>query len=134
MYHLLQISLFQHCRDILSPENINIVCLFDNALRKIKGIRIIERDYQKVAPFNYTILAKKRNNLMYFLQNSGIATGINYIPNHLQPIFKSKVAKFPNTEYLYRYIISLPIYAGMKIKDTDYVISRIRKFYNKKVK
>ncbi|NQT22574.1 MAG: DegT/DnrJ/EryC1/StrS aminotransferase family protein [Candidatus Omnitrophica bacterium] len=118
--------------DFFISQRQKIATRYDNALRKINGIQIIERDYRKVAPFNYTVMAEKRNNLMEFLQNSGITTGINYIPNHLQPLFKSKAAKLPNTEYLYRHIISLPIYSGMKIKDADYVISRIKEFYNRK--
>lgn len=102
---------------------------YDEGLEKIGEIKIIKRDYGKVAPFNYTVLAERRDKLMSYLGKSGITAGINYIPNHMQPVFKSKGASLPNTEYLYKKIISLPLYAGMQKSDARFIVDKIKKFY-----
>lgn len=103
--------------------------LYDKGLKGINGIETINRDYTEIVPFNYTVLAEERDKLMNHLQNFGITTGINYIPNHIQPIFKARKARLLNTEYLYRKILSLPLYAGMRNSEVDYTLVKIRKFY-----
>lgn len=113
-------------------ERCEIARCYDSGLGGTKNIQIIERDYLKVAPFNYTVLAEKRDALMSYLERSGITTGINYMPNHIQPIFRSKKISLPNTEYLYGKIISLPLYAGMKRREAEYVIRKIKDFYREK--
>jgi len=107
----------------------DIARFYDKGLKGINGIEIIKRDYTRIAPFNYTVLAEKRDKLMAYLQNFGVTTGINYIPNHIQPVFKSQRARLPNTEYLYGKILTLPLFAGMRKTEVDYVIRKIKNFY-----
>jgi len=118
--------------DLFIKERQQIARLYEEGLKAINGIELIKRNYKEIAPFNYTILAEERDRLMSFLQNLGIIAGINYIPNHIQPIFKSKKAHLANTDYLYEKILSLPLYAGMRTKDADCIISNIKDFYKKR--
>lgn len=104
---------------------------YDASLRSLKEVKILKHDYDKIVPFNYTILADKRDLLMEHLKNKEVGTVINYIPNHIQPIFKNDKAELPNTDIAYEKMISIPMYAGLTLKDAEYVAEAIKGFYKK---
>lgn len=108
----------------------DIVKIYDNEFQKIKGIKILSRDYENTAPFNYVIkINKGRNKLMELLKNNGIDSGVNYIPNHLQPFFKDREASLPVTEGVWKKILSLPLYSEMSDDDVNRVIKTVSNFF-----
>lgn len=106
-----------------------IAKFYDKELSGIKGVRLLKHDYDSTIPFNYTILARRRDELMEYLEKNNIGTIINYIPNHIQPIFKSKKVVLRNTEEVYREIVSIPMHAGLTDKDIRLVVNAIKGFY-----
>jgi len=104
---------------------------YGKELKKVDGVKLLRRDCQKIAPFNYTIFAEKRDELMEFLKKEGVGTVINYIPNHLQPAFKKRGIKLPKTEYAYERIVSIPMHSGLTMGDARQVVSAIKEFYAK---
>lgn len=117
---------------------------YDSALKEVKEIDLVKKDYNETAPFNYIIKVKtKRNKLIDYLKEKGIDTGIHYIPNHIQPFFKKINVRscrpsaslrtgdlsLPVTDKLYKEILTLPLYYGMTDKDIDKVINEVIKFY-----
>ncbi len=105
---------------------------YNKELSGIKEVKLPGHDYGAIVPFNYTMLAERRDSLMKFLKGEGVGTAINYIPNHLQPLFKSKSLKLPNTEAAYGKIISIPMHSGLSVTDARTVVKAIRKFYKKR--
>ena len=104
---------------------------YDNAFRDINEIRLIERRYDDIAPFNYVIKVKAgRDNLLGYLKDNGIDAGINYIPNHLQPAFKDSYGPLPITEEVYKQIISLPLYFDMQDSDIVKVIEAVINYFS----
>jgi len=97
-----------------------------------------------VAPGNthvfhqYTLRVNKqvRNKLVSYLKKQGIPTMIYYpLPLHLQPAFKYlgyKKGDFPESEKAAKEVISLPVYPGLSQKEQDYIIKKIKEFYEKK--
>jgi len=84
--------------------------------------------------FNYyTIRTKFRDKLQKYLQKKGVKTEIYYrTPLHLQPAFKCldyKKGNFPETEKVAKEVISLPIYPELTKKEQDFIIGKIKKFY-----
>ncbi|HDZ77337.1 MAG TPA: DegT/DnrJ/EryC1/StrS family aminotransferase, partial [Candidatus Omnitrophica bacterium] len=76
-----------------------IIKLYDEEFKKINQIGLLYREYENMAPFNYVIkIHKQRDELMTFLKTKGIDSGVHYIPNHLQPFFKSSGDSLPVTE------------------------------------
>ena len=81
----------------------------------------------------YTITIKKflRNKLLYFLKSKGIEASAHFDP----PLHKQKYLKkfirndLENTNKLSDEILTLPIFPGMKKKETMYVINNIYKFF-----
>lgn len=110
-----------------------IARFYDGALSRAREITLLKHDYKECVPFNYTILAEKRDELMVYLEKRGVGTVINYIPNHLQPIFGAVKTKLANTETAYKKIVSIPLHAAMTLKDANLVVEGIEEFYKGKL-
>ena len=83
----------------------------------------------------YSILTEKRGKLAAYLMDNGVGTGIYYpLPLHLQPCYESlgyKKGDFPNSEKAASHILSLPMYPELTLKQKNFVIETIRKFFRK---
>lgn len=115
--------------DAFAKKRCSIAKFYDRELSSLKGLRILRHDLNQTVPFNYTILAERRDDLMGHLKRRGIGTVINYIPNHMQPIFADIRAKLPNTEAAYKKIVSIPLHAAMTPREAVTVVKAIKKFY-----
>ena len=72
-------------------------------------------------------------NLYDYLNSMGVKVQINYLPAHLHPVFGLVESKhLHNSKNYYDKEISLPIYHGLKEKQIDYIIDKIRKFMKSK--
>lgn len=107
-----------------------IVKKYDEAFKEISNIELLFRNYEETAPFNYVIKIKngQRDKLLEYLKRSGVEAGINYIPNHLQPLFKDFKTELPVTERVWKEIISLPLYFDMSDDDVTTVIDKVKLF------
>jgi len=82
---------------------------------------------------NYVICIKDRDELVNFLEKSGIETMVSWrIPNHLQPSLNLKHFKLPKTEKLSNEVVSLPMYPELTDEHVHYVIDTIHDFYEHK--
>lgn len=64
------------------------------------------------------------------LRAAGIGVNVHYIPIHTQPYYQKLGflwGDFPQAEYFYSRIISLPLYADLTQKSQDYVASVLKK-------
>lgn len=64
------------------------------------------------------------------LRAAGIGVNVHYIPIHTQPYYQKlgfQWGDFPQAEYFYSRIISLPLYADLTQKSQDYVASVLKK-------
>ena len=81
----------------------------------------------------FVVQAERRDELREFLKENGISTGIHYpvsLPH--QKAYKylgHKPGNFPVSEKLSETILSLPIYPELKKSQLDYIISKIKSFY-----
>lgn len=84
----------------------------------------------------YTIRTKLRDKLQKHLKEEDIPTMIYYpLSLHLQPVFGYlgyKKGDFPQTEKAAKEVLSLPTYPEFSKKDQDFVIKKIKEFYEKK--
>ncbi len=107
----------------------------DLKLKSINEITITPREKNIKEVFHlYQIRTKKRNRLHNFLKKNGIDSKIHYSkPIHLHKAsdkLNYKKGSFPNAEKIASEILSLPVHEFIKKKDLDYMISKIREFYN----
>jgi perosamine synthetase len=107
-----------------------IVIKYDQAFSGMKGIKMLENDYHETAQFCYIIriLNKQRDNLMEYLKQRGIGSGVHYIPNHRQPFFLKYSTSLPVTERLGEEILTLPLYFALLDEEVDLVINSVKEF------
>ena len=84
----------------------------------------------------FVVRTKNRDDLRNYLSENGIGTDIHYpIPPHLSGAYQSlgyREGSFPVAESFAREALSLPIFQGMIIEETDEVIKVINQWREKK--
>jgi perosamine synthetase len=74
-------------------------------------------------------LSISRNEFISLLLERGINTSVHFIPLYRHPYYQEmydlKYVDYPNSEWLFERIISLPIYPGMQDEQIDYVIENV---------
>jgi dTDP-4-amino-4,6-dideoxygalactose transaminase len=110
---------------------------YNQSLKGVGDIKVPEILLDRAHTFHqYTIRTKHRDKLKKYLEKNGIPTMIYYpLPLHLQPAFKYlgyKKGDFPEAEKASKEVLSLPIYPEIKKKDQDFIIKKIKIFYEKK--
>ncbi len=79
----------------------------------------------------------QRDKLYKYLNTIGIQCLIHYpIPCHLQPAFKYlgyKEGDLPNSELMARQELSLPLYPFLQGKEIEYICSKIKKFFKRRI-
>lgn len=81
----------------------------------------------------YTVRAKKRDQLAAFLKEKEIGTGVHYpIPIHKQPIYKELGYKdsLPVSERAVEEVLSIPVHPSLSRADVQTVIKAIKEFYS----
>ncbi len=98
---------------------------------------ILPKKINKVVPVYhlFVIRSKERDKLKEFLKENGISSGVHY-PIGL-PFLKAyeylghKKDDFPVTFNYQNELLSLPIFPEMKEKEVEFVVKKIKEFYNK---
>jgi len=107
-----------------------IVSRYDEAFADLPALETLEHDLKGTCPWAYVVKipGDRRDAFREHLRRQGIATLIQFIPNHLQPAFASFRTDLPVTERLFRQIASLPLYVEMTDADVDAVIRAVCSF------
>ncbi len=108
---------------------------YDRELSKIPEISIPERRHGFKSVFhNYVVMAEERDRLLAFLRESGVDAKVHYpIPLHLQKASQYlgyKSGDFPVAEEQAEKIISLPVHQHLIGEQLDYVVKKVREFYD----
>ena len=78
----------------------------------------------------YNIQVERRDKLIQFLDENGIATNIHFrYPVHASPAFAKWTKTLPVTESVAKNIISLPSSQHLTEEQQSYIIEKIAEFY-----
>jgi len=93
----------------------------------LPGIRPVTQPSDAVCPFTYVVRVAggRRDGLMTGLRARGIATAVEYVPNHIHSLFARPELTLPVTEGVFREILSLPLHAGLTDGEVDEVIEAV---------
>jgi UDP-4-amino-4,6-dideoxy-N-acetyl-beta-L-altrosamine transaminase len=72
---------------------------------------------------------KSQRHVYDEMRKNGIGVSLHYMPVYLHPYYQSmgfKIGYCPNAEYMYKQLISLPIYTSLKVEDQDYIVHKIK--------
>lgn len=114
-----------------NQRRLKLVKRYNQALSVVKGITIpTERPYVKSAHHNYVIQTRWRDKINLGLKNCrpAIATGVHYLPIHLQPFYRKNYPKpsLPVTEKVWPNLLTLPLYPRLTYQQQDSVIKAIK--------
>ena len=128
----LQAIILNHKLSKLSELNLKRKKIAANYDKKIDNKKILKLTYSKNSVYHqYVILVKKRDELIKYLKKSNIQYGFHYpYAIHELQVFRGyfKNEKFPNSEMLSRYGISIPIDPNLTKKQISYVINKLNSF------
>lgn len=83
---------------------------------------------------NIDSLKINRAEFIEALKAENIGASVHFIPIHFHPYYKKalglKKGDFPNTEYVYERVISLPIHSTMSLADARDVVMAVKKIIN----
>lgn len=104
----------------------------------LKGTELVtptELDENKHIYHMYVVQSYKRDEIISYLKESGISTGIYYpSPVHLQQVYKSlgyKEGDLPVAEDACKKTFALPLYPELDLEKQEYVVKKIKEFFNK---
>lgn len=139
-YHVDEIGLKCHMNDIAAAIGIvqlkkldqmngrrkEIAAKYSEAFKNIDWIELPAEDDDdyKSSWHIYCIKVEDRDNLSVYLQEKGIATGVHYKPIHLYKCYGNKPF-LPQSEEVFKRILSLPMYPGMSDEDVENVVNTI---------
>jgi len=100
------------------------------------------KDTELVTPFEatdvkhvyhlYILQSENRTELVNYLKENGIATGVYYpVPLHLQKAYKDleyKEGDLPNAEYLSHRTFAIPMFAELTDEEKEYIVETLKKF------
>lgn len=119
----------------IATKRINNASYYDVNLRVISGITIPPRPKNfKIVYHLYVVFAKNRDSLLKYCLQKGIEAKVHYpIPIYRQKalkFLKYKKGDFPVTDSHAKKIITFPCDQHISLKQMNYVISTIKKFYS----
>jgi len=118
-----------------NKKQLDIANLYTKNLNKVLTTPIFDLKISNPTFHQYIVRTKYRNKLKKFLEKSNIDTAIHYpIPIHKQMAYKKQFGNIvlPMTEKFSKEILSLPINPHMTKAEVNYVIKKIKEFFNKK--
>lgn len=116
--------------DKMNARRREIVQQYNKGLANLVWLELpVERDYTESALHNYVIRTAHRDELNQYLRSKGIATGVHYMPIHLQPCYRQRFwTVLPMAEVVWTKLLTLPLYPDMTDDDVQRVITEITAF------
>jgi dTDP-4-amino-4,6-dideoxygalactose transaminase len=75
----------------------------------------------------YPLLIKNRDEFLIKMKTVGIQCAIHYLPLHLMKGYKFlNTSSLPNTEFIGKHCVSIPLHAELKNEEIEYVIHHVR--------
>ena len=109
---------------------------YDRLLAGVREIRLpVEKDYARHVYHLYALRDPKRDALMTFLGEKGVATGIHYpVPLHMTKAYEYldlKPGSFPVAELAASEFVSLPMFPELTDEQIAYVAACVKEFHTK---
>lgn len=87
-----------------------------------------EPEYSRTVQY-YTPKWKDRDGLNQFLGENGVHTGMHFKPLHHLTVWKDYATELPNTEAVFKDILSLPVHDALTDEEQQYVIDKVFEYY-----
>ena len=101
-----------------------IAARYSDAFSSVEWIETpVKRAYTTSATHNYVIKTEHRDALNLHLRDREVATGVHYMPIHLQPHYRGRQhGPLPVAEHVWTRLLTLPLYPSLLDSEVDYVV------------
>ena len=118
----------------ITERRIRNAARYDAGLGDLDGVRVpVRRPGVRHVYHLYMVRAERRDELLQFLVDAGVEAKVHYpVPVHLQPAARGlgyAPGDFPTAERDAKTIVTLPAHPYLSDDEIDYVIDRVRAFY-----
>lgn len=110
-----------------SPKRKFLANLYFELLKGNSNMEFTNKDFSNTIPhiFPVRFLDGRRDLIKDFLIKEGIETIIHYKPNHYHQFFGQRELVLPNTDLLYKQILTLPLHPDLSENDIRHICSII---------
>ena len=114
----------------LNGRRRQIVELYNAAFADLEWLELpVEHPRMESSWHAYVVRTEYRDRLNMWMREQGVATGVHYVPIHLQPYYKQRGQPvLPVAEREWLRLLTLPLYPDMTDGDVAQVIDGIRSF------
>lgn len=101
-------------------------------IKDCKNIKpYLNKQLKDVAYWMFAIRSNKRDKLISFLKEKGIATSVYWIPVPLHPLYYKYKSKIPVARKVWKELVTLPMYSDIKPNQIDFIIKSVKEFDSK---
>ena len=116
--------------DAMNRRRTEIIGRYLEGIRDCHGIEpLLPYDlHDGAAYWLFGVRCERRDELIVFLKERGIATGVHYMPLHLHPLFKDCKRDVPVAVEVWESMLTLPLHADLNDEEVDYVVGALGDF------
>jgi len=117
--------------DAMNARRAAIIGTYLDGIKDITSIKpIFPYEQGNGAYWYFGIRSDRRDELIIYLKNKGISTGVHFYPLTLQPLFKPLTEPCPVAESIWKTFITLPSHVDLIREEVEYVINALKSFSN----
>ncbi|MEX2246003.1 MAG: DegT/DnrJ/EryC1/StrS family aminotransferase [Dehalococcoidia bacterium] len=115
--------------DRMNERRRELAAQYDRAFAAADWIQTpVEKEYTRSARHNYVIKVDNRDDLIAFLREREISTGVHYVPNHFYQMYRGCKADVPVTERVWRKLVTLPLFPDLTGDQMEHIIGSVLEF------
>jgi perosamine synthetase len=115
--------------ELLNQRRRLLAARYDEALRDLGWLDVPRVAADVVsARHNYAVRLERRDALIAFLAERGVASGVHYEPLHLQPFYHRERVALPVVEREWRRLVLLPLYPSLTDEEQERVVDAVRAY------
>lgn len=117
--------------DAMNARRREIIEAYLDGIKNIPGIRPYTRYSLEGddAYWFFGIRCEQRDDLIVYLKNNGIATGVHFYPLPLHPLFKPYDNGCPVAKKIWKTFITLPSHVDLTVDEIAYVLDHLHGLY-----
>ncbi len=116
--------------DSLNERRKQLALRYRAALKRVPQIQLLDiHPRAQSAWHNFVVLAERRDELMMFLRERSISTGVHYRPNNHYALYRDMRGETTVAEALWPRLLTLPLFPDLQEVQQDYILHSIKAFY-----
>ncbi|MFN8258868.1 MAG: DegT/DnrJ/EryC1/StrS aminotransferase family protein [Bacteroidales bacterium] len=122
-----------HKLDAMNLKRRDIIRKYLDGIANLKTITpIFPYDRNHGAYWYFAIRSQHRDELIVYLKNQGIATGVHFYPLVMQPLFKKYDIGCEVAKEIWKTFITLPSHVDLTNEELDFILKALKEFDSQK--